>query len=162
MGNQINKFESNNTNSGDFDNFGTKTNSSNGNKFFAKDYSEVKMENTPTLGEYKVYERLNEGYEELVLAKEATVDNAEEFKKLMAVLDKRKLIKTSFLADFVTYFKKVETEWCSKYYRVWMVYEYAPLTLEKELWDRFKMSQSSSSSKVNILKIFIFDFGLVL
>jgi len=39
----------------------------------------------------------------------------------------------------VTFFEKVETEWCSKFYNVWIVYEYAPLTLEKELWDRFKM-----------------------
>jgi hypothetical protein len=39
----------------------------------------------------------------------------------------------------ITFFEKVETDWCSKYYRMYLVYEYSPLTLEKELWDRFKM-----------------------
>lgn len=92
------------------------------------------------LGEYTVYEPLDGQYEELVLAKETKVDSEPEFHALKNLLQRRKNIRTDFLADFVTFYEKVETEWCSKYYRMWIVYEYAPLTLEKELWDRFKMS----------------------
>ena len=87
----------------------------------------------------------------MVLAKEVKVDSEQQFSHLKSVLLRRKNIRTDFLADFITFFEKVETEWCSKYYRIWMVYEYAPLTLEKELWDRFKMSQSSHTGKVSFL-----------
>lgn len=49
------------------------------------------------------------------------------------------MIKVEYLAEMKMFLEKIETDWCSKYFRMYLVYEYSPLTLEKELWDRFKM-----------------------
>lgn len=149
MGNQQNKYES------------SITNSKGSTAFFKSNFIECNTESTPMLGEYTVYEPLNGQYEGLVLAKETKVDNQQEFSNLKNLLNRRSKIKTDFLADLVTYYEKVETEWCSKYYRIWVVYEYSPLTLEKELWDRYKI-KNVGQGKVSLDRFlpFLSNFSL--
>jgi len=150
MGNQNQSISSSsNLNSSTYSNSGTKTNKSSTplQGTFKSNFKEIKMESTPLLGEYTVYEPSNHKFDQLVLVKETQGGSAPEFNAMKTLLQRRKNIKTDFLADFVDFFERTETEWCSKYYRLWVVYEYAPLTLEKELWDRFKMSQSDSRAK---------------
>ena len=108
------------------------------------------------MGEYIVYESRAGGYEGYVLAKELRLDNDTELGEVRKVLNRRKMLRADYLTDFITFFEKVETDWCSKYFRIWVVYEYSPLTLEKELWDRLKLSQGTRNSKVRFFKNCVF------
>lgn len=92
---------------------------------------------------------------ELVLVKEVKCDKEEHLWALKSVLSKRAAIKVDYLAEMKTYLERIETDWCSKYYRMYLVYEYSPLTLEKELWDRFKMVQQGQDGKVNSPRILV-------
>lgn len=104
-------------------------------------YKEVRIESTPNLGQYTLYEPDINPLNELVLVKEVNCDKEEHLRQLKTLLTKRMMIKTDYLAEMKTFLERTETDWCSKYYRMYLVYEYSPLTLEKELWDRFKMVQ---------------------
>lgn len=102
-------------------------------------YKEVRIESTPNLGQYTLYEPEINPYNELVLVKEVNCDKEEHLSALKNLLKKRMMIKVEYLAEMKMFLEKIETDWCSKYFRMYLVYEYSPLTLEKELWDRFKM-----------------------
>lgn len=149
MGNSIQTLSSNNNAyDNQYENSGYLNNSRESQNQFLSGFVELKSESTPTLGEYKVYQRQNRDYDELVLAKETQTDTEQQFVNLKNILNRRKEINSNHLAEFHSFFEKIESEWCSKFYRVWLVYEYSSLTLEKELWDRFKLGQSNQSEKV--------------
>ena len=122
---------------------------SSGKKSGISGYREVRIESTPNLGQYTLYEPEHNPFNELVLAKEVKCDKEEHLRALKILLTKRMSIRADFLAEMKTFVEKIETDWCSKYYRMYLVYEYSPLTLEKELWDRFKMVQQGQEGKVN-------------
>lgn len=82
------------------------------------------------------------------MVKEVKCDKIEHLQELKALLFKRMRIRQDYLAEMKSFREKIETDWCSKYYRVFLMYEYSSLSLEKELWDRQKMTEQGLSGKV--------------
>lgn len=133
--------------------------SSNQQKEFLSKYNFVKTEKSESLGEFNLYEdKNNDDYSDYVMVKEIRCDSKNDYDILKQKVERRKRLKSPFLVDMVASYSDVETEWCSKYYRHFLVYEYSSLTFEKELYDRFKMSQSGTMSKVKINKNILFNF----
>lgn len=127
-------------------------------KAFLSKYNYVKTEKTESLGEFNLYEeKNNDNYSDYVMVKEIRCDSKNEYDALKQKVEIRKRLKSPYLVKFIASYSDVETEWCSKYYRHFVVYDYSSLTFEKELYDRFKIGQRGPAPKVNLNLKFFFQ-----
>jgi hypothetical protein len=118
---------------------------------FMKQYNFIKTEMDDRLGEFNLYEDKYNEYADYVLVKELKCDSKIEYDALKQKVERRKMLKNDFLVNLVASYSTVETEWCSKYYRHFLVYDHSSLTFEKELHDRYKMAKTGREPKVILL-----------
>jgi len=125
---------------------------------FMKQYNFIKTEMDDRLGEYNLYEDKYNEYADYVMVKELKCDSKIEYDNLIQKVERRKHLKNDFLVNLVASYSNVETEWCSKYYRNFLVYDHSSLTFEKELHDRYKMAKTGGEAKVIFKFFFKFQF----
>lgn len=126
------------------------TSTSSEQKAFLAKYNFVKTDRSNSLGEFNLYEeKNNDDYSDYVMVKEIRCDSKNEYDILKQKVNRRRRIKDGSLVDLVASYSDVETEWCSKYYRHFLVYEYSSLSFEKELHDRLKISSNGGMGKVS-------------
>ena len=129
---------------------------------FLLEYEEVRTEYDNRMGEVKIYRKITNP-EIQVLSKEKCFQRKQEFELFMKKVEKRKklnneniaplllTISNIFLFSFLIKLDDIKKEWCSEFFKVFLIYEYQERTLEQVL--RHRRSYNDIDMMVRINKV---------